>query len=56
MKLAAFAAFAVAGIAGLAVVALTGHWWLLAVGALSILAAWFYTGGDTPTATWAWAR
>ena len=48
VKLAAFAAFAVAGIAGLAVVALTGHWWLLAIGALSILAAWYYTGGDTP--------
>jgi 1,4-dihydroxy-2-naphthoate octaprenyltransferase len=48
VKAAAFAAFAVAGVAGLVVVALTGQWWLLAVGALSILAAWFYTGGTKP--------
>jgi 1,4-dihydroxy-2-naphthoate octaprenyltransferase len=48
VKLAALAAFGVAGLAGLVVVALTGHWWLLAVGAAAILAAWFYTGGSRP--------
>ena len=40
--------FALAAIAGLTVVVLSGHWWLLAVGAVAILAAWFYTGGKRP--------
>jgi 1,4-dihydroxy-2-naphthoate polyprenyltransferase len=47
VKLAAFAALAVGGAAGL-VLAATTAWWLVAVGAVSILAAWFYTGGSTP--------
>ena len=34
--------------AGLAIVLITQLWWLLAVGALAILAAWFYTGGKRP--------
>ena len=33
---------------GLALVLLTGHWWLLAVGAACVVAAWFYTGGRRP--------
>jgi len=45
---AALGAFGVAGLLGLVLVALTGLWWLLAVGALAIAAAWFYTGGRTP--------
>src|SRR3954453_23404119 len=44
---AAALAFAVAGVAGLALAALSS-WWLVAVGALSILAAWTYTGGPIP--------
>lgn len=48
VKLAAFAAFGVAGLLGLALVLLSGQWWLLAVGALAILAAWYYTGGSRP--------
>ncbi len=28
--------------------AATTAWWLVAVGAVSVLAAWFYTGGDKP--------
>ncbi len=48
VKGAAFACFAVAAVLGLAVVLLSGHLWLLAVGAASILAAWFYTGGRRP--------
>ncbi|CAL8976996.1 1,4-dihydroxy-2-naphthoate octaprenyltransferase [Tessaracoccus sp. O5.2] len=48
VKRAAFLAFGVAGVAGLAVVALSGHWWLLLVGILCILAAWHYTGGSRP--------
>jgi 1,4-dihydroxy-2-naphthoate polyprenyltransferase len=48
VKRAAFAAFGVAGLAGLGLVVATGAWWLLAVGAASILAAWYYTGGRRP--------
>ena len=48
VKRAAFGSFGVAGVAGLAVVWLSGHWWLLIVGAAAILAAWFYTGGKHP--------
>ena len=44
---AAAACFLVAGLAGLALAAVTS-WWLLAVGAACIAAAWFYTGGPKP--------
>ena len=44
---AALACFAVAGAAGLALAAVTS-WWLVAVGAACIAAAWFYTGGPRP--------
>ncbi|GAB2971337.1 1,4-dihydroxy-2-naphthoate polyprenyltransferase [Nocardioides montaniterrae] len=47
VKRAAFLAFGVAGIAGIALAASTA-WWLLAVGAVCVLAAWFYTGGSKP--------
>jgi len=45
---AALLSFAVAAIVGIAVVVRTQHWWMLAVGALCIVAAWFYTGGKRP--------
>ncbi|GAB2614242.1 1,4-dihydroxy-2-naphthoate polyprenyltransferase [Pseudactinotalea suaedae] len=48
VKRAAFAAFGVAGVLGLALCLWAGTWWLLAVGALCVLAAWFYTGGKNP--------
>ena len=48
VRFAAIAAFAVAGLIGLGLVAVTGQWWLLAVGAAAIAAAWFYTGGRHP--------
>ncbi|MDP9800567.1 1,4-dihydroxy-2-naphthoate octaprenyltransferase [Arcanobacterium wilhelmae] len=48
VKLMAFVFFGFAAIAGLALVAISGHWWLLAVGAAAIVAAWFYTGGKHP--------
>ncbi len=48
VKVAAFAAFGVAALLGLLLVALTGQWWLLAVGGLAVVAAWFYTGGASP--------
>jgi 1,4-dihydroxy-2-naphthoate octaprenyltransferase len=47
VKLAAFAAFGVAAAAGL-VLAATTAWWLVGVGALCVLAAWYYTGGRSP--------
>lgn len=47
VKLAAYACFLVAAAAGL-VLALTSAWWLIVVGALAIVAAWFYTGGSKP--------
>jgi 1,4-dihydroxy-2-naphthoate octaprenyltransferase len=48
VRRAAFAAFAAAGLAGSALVAVSGTWWLLGLGALAILAAWYYTGGRHP--------
>ena len=47
VKAAAFAAFGVAALAGL-VLAATTAWWLVALGAVCVLAAWFYTGGGKP--------
>jgi 1,4-dihydroxy-2-naphthoate octaprenyltransferase len=44
---AALGCFFVAGVTGLALAAVTS-WWLLAVGAACIAAAWFYTGGPRP--------
>jgi 1,4-dihydroxy-2-naphthoate octaprenyltransferase len=40
--------FGLAALAGIALVVLTGFYWLLAVGAVCIVAAWFYTGGKKP--------
>lgn len=48
VKIAAFASFAVAAVAGAVLVAWAGHWWLFAVGAAAIAAAWYYTGGHRP--------
>ncbi len=48
VKRAALLSFAVAGVAGLTLVALSGLWWLLLVGAAAIVAAWTYTGGPRP--------
>ena len=47
VKRAAFGCFAVAGAAGLVLAAATS-WWLVVVGVLCILAAWYYTGGKRP--------
>ena len=40
--------FALAAVAGIVITVMTQHWWFLAVGAASIVAAWFYTGGKRP--------
>ncbi|MDO5493173.1 MAG: 1,4-dihydroxy-2-naphthoate polyprenyltransferase [Nesterenkonia sp.] len=48
VKAAAFGCFGIAGMAGVLIVLLSGHWWMLIVGAVSVLAAWWYTGGSKP--------
>jgi 1,4-dihydroxy-2-naphthoate octaprenyltransferase len=48
VKRAAFACFGVGAVAGVVLVVLSGQWWLIAVGAAAVLAAWFYTGGPHP--------
>jgi len=48
VKLVAFGFLALGGLSGLALILLTQLWWLLSIGAIAILAAWFYTGGKRP--------
>jgi 1,4-dihydroxy-2-naphthoate polyprenyltransferase len=48
VRTAAFLCFSVAALAGLTLVSLTRLWWLIAVGAVCIAGAWFYTGGRRP--------
>ncbi|HEV2783550.1 MAG TPA: 1,4-dihydroxy-2-naphthoate polyprenyltransferase [Actinophytocola sp.] len=56
VRAAAFACFAVAGAAGLVLVAATGRWWLIAVGVVCVLGAWFYTGGKRPYGYSGWGE
>jgi 1,4-dihydroxy-2-naphthoate octaprenyltransferase len=48
VRTAAFACFGLACVAGLVLVITAGQWWLIAVGVVSVLGAWFYTGGKNP--------
>ncbi len=48
VKRAAFGFFALAALAGLSIVLVTQIWWLIGVGLIAIVAAWFYTGGKNP--------
>lgn len=48
VKRAAFASFGVGALAGLTLVILAGAWWMILVGIVCILAAWYYTGGKHP--------
>lgn len=48
VRAAAIASLGIAAVIGLALVAISGLWWLLIVGAAAIAAAWFYTGGPRP--------
>ncbi|GAA6524885.1 1,4-dihydroxy-2-naphthoate polyprenyltransferase [Intrasporangium sp. DVR] len=48
VKVAAFTAFAIAGVLGLTLVTLSRLWVMIPVGAVAILAAWYYTGGSRP--------
>ncbi|MBG0828803.1 1,4-dihydroxy-2-naphthoate polyprenyltransferase [Planomonospora sp. ID67723] len=45
---AALGCFLAAAVAGLVLVVVTRAWWMLPVGAASIAAGWFYTGGSRP--------
>ena len=56
VKRAALLCFAVAAVAGLALVVLSQLWWLLAVGAAAIVAAWTYTGGPRPYGYAGWGE
>jgi 1,4-dihydroxy-2-naphthoate polyprenyltransferase len=47
VRSAAFGCFGAAAVCGL-VLAVTTAWWLLVVGAVAIVAAWYYTGGARP--------
>lgn len=48
VKRAAVLSFAVAGVLGLVLVAVASVWWMVPVGAASVAAAWYYTGGSRP--------
>ncbi|WP_291793425.1 1,4-dihydroxy-2-naphthoate polyprenyltransferase [Brevibacterium sp.] len=48
VKRAAFISFGVAAVAGIALVLVSHQWWLIPVGVLAVLAAWYYTGGKRP--------
>jgi 1,4-dihydroxy-2-naphthoate octaprenyltransferase len=48
VRTAAFVSLGIGALAGLTLLALSGQWWLLAVGAVCIAGAWFYTGGRRP--------
>ena len=47
VKQAAIISFLISAIAGL-ILAIQSSWWLIAIGALAIAAAWGYTGGSNP--------
>ncbi|HEV7171870.1 1,4-dihydroxy-2-naphthoate polyprenyltransferase [Pedococcus sp.] len=48
VKLMAFSFFGFAALVGLALVALSQAWVMVPLGALAVVAAWRYTGGDNP--------
>jgi 1,4-dihydroxy-2-naphthoate octaprenyltransferase len=48
VKIMAFSFFGFAALVGLALVALSNAWLMIPLGAVAILAAWKYTGGDNP--------
>jgi len=56
VKMAAFGSFGVAAVLGLLLVALSGFWWLLGVGVVAIVAAWYYTGSAKPYGYAGWGE
>ncbi len=56
VRAAALAAFSVGSLLGLAMTLISREWWLLAVGAAAILAAWTYTGSSRPYGYRGWGE
>jgi 1,4-dihydroxy-2-naphthoate octaprenyltransferase len=56
VKRAAYIAFGVGAALGLYIVILSAQWWLLAVGALAIVAAWTYTASERPYGYAGWGE
>jgi 1,4-dihydroxy-2-naphthoate octaprenyltransferase len=56
VRLAALLAFVVGSLLGLAMTLISGQWWLLAVGAAAIVAAWTYTGTSRPYGYTGWGE
>lgn len=56
VKRAAIISFAVAGLAGLVAVLVSAQYWLIGVGAIAIVAAWYYTGGKRPYGYAGWGE
>jgi 1,4-dihydroxy-2-naphthoate octaprenyltransferase len=56
VKRAAYVASGVGGVAGVALCAVSGQWWLLAVGALAVAAAWAYTATSNPYGYRGWGE
>jgi 1,4-dihydroxy-2-naphthoate octaprenyltransferase len=48
VRAAAFVSLGIGALAGIALLAVSGAWWLLLVGAVCLAGAWFYTGGSSP--------
>jgi 1,4-dihydroxy-2-naphthoate octaprenyltransferase len=48
VKRAAMSCLGVGALAGVVLSLYSGHWWLIIVGAVCLLGAWFYTGGSKP--------
>lgn len=56
VRMAAWTCFGLAALAGIGVAALSGQWWLIAVGAACVAGAWFYTGGNRPYGYSGWGE
>ncbi|MCB2411558.1 1,4-dihydroxy-2-naphthoate polyprenyltransferase [Demequina sp. TTPB684] len=56
VKRAAYVASGVGGLAGVELCALSGQWWLLAVGAVAVVAAWAYTASSNPYGYRGWGE
>ncbi|MCD2190886.1 1,4-dihydroxy-2-naphthoate polyprenyltransferase [Actinomycetospora soli] len=48
VRRAAFVSLGIGALAGVALLAVSGAWWLLLIGAVCLAGAWFYTGGSSP--------
>lgn len=48
VRRAALLCLGIGAAAGVALSLYSGHWWLIVIGAVCLLGAWFYTGGSRP--------